>query len=352
MRLRCAALHRPFFLAGGVLAATAAPGWSQDVVTLSVEENFRREPNGVVLARLGEGASLRLLGTEGNWTQVEVEGWVWLRSLQSSEEPDFELVVSESGGENLRAGPSGPILGVLEEGVLLEELGRDPAWARVARVGWIWSESLTDPAPRESEPLGSITMSPPSSRTPSSPAARAPDNFSSFAGGGPILTSPDGDTLGMMRPSGEVEVLGREGNWARVRLEGWMWMPESTPEVVDREGAEAGAVEVLDPEALMSSPGQYVGRVVSWTVQFISVERAEAVRTDFFEGEPFLLARFGGAGGPFVYVAVPTARLSEVEGLVPLETMSVTGRVRTGASQLTGAPIIDLIDIDRSREDE
>ena len=98
-----------------------------------------------------------------------------------------------------------------------------------------------------------------------------------------------------------------------------------------------------------AQPELYAGRVVSWSIQFISLERAEAVRTDFFEGEPFLLARFGGPDGPFVYVAVPNDRLSEVQGLVPLETVAVTGRVRTGASSLTGAPIVDLITIDRGR---
>ncbi|MGB1658356.1 MAG: hypothetical protein ACPHO4_13495 [Longimicrobiales bacterium] len=352
MRLRCAAFHRPLLLAGGMLAATAAPGASQDVVTLRVEENFRREPNGVVLARLGEGASLRLLGTEGNWTQVEVEGWVWLRSLQSSDDPAFDLLVSQVDGENLRSGPSGTILGVLEEGTLLEELGRDPAWARVARVGWIWSASLTSPAPAESEALPSRLVTSAAADPPTGPAARSPGNFSRTGRGGAILTAPDGDTLGVLGPMGDVEVLAREGSWARVRLEGWMWMPETASETVTEETAGSESVEVLDPDALMSNPTRYAGRVVAWTIQFISLERAEAVRTDFFEGETFLLARFGGADGPFVYVAVPTDRRSEVDGLVPLERLAVTGRVRTGASQLTGAPIIDLIDIQRSREDE
>jgi hypothetical protein len=100
----------------------------------------------------------------------------------------------------------------------------------------------------------------------------------------------------------------------------------------------------------MARPQAYVGRVVEWTLQFISLERAEAVRTDFFEGEPFLLTRFGGGDGPFIYVAIPGERLDDVEGLVPLEHISITGRIRTGGSALTGTPIVDLISIQRSRE--
>jgi hypothetical protein len=89
--------------------------------------------------------------------------------------------------------------------------------------------------------------------------------------------------------------------------------------------------------------------VVAWDLQFISLERAEKIRTDFFEGEPFLLTRFGGTDGPFVYVAIPEDRATEMEGLVPLERIRVTGRVRTGASSLTGTPIIDMVALERVR---
>jgi hypothetical protein len=87
---------------------------------------------------------------------------------------------------------------------------------------------------------------------------------------------------------------------------------------------------------------------VSWELQFISLERAERIRTDFFEGEPFLLTRPVEGEGPFVYVAVPTRRLGELEGLVPLERITVTGRIRVGASALTGSPILDLVDLQRA----
>ena len=307
------------------------------------EENFRREPNGVLLAELGPGTSLRVLSTDGNWTQVELEGWVWLRSLQSSEDPAFALVVTEAGGENLRAGPSGTILGRLAEGALLEELARDEAWARVSRVGWIWSASLTtDASPTVAEP--------PETRdapvTATGPSARIPGGFQrAGATGGPILTAPDGDTLAVASPASDVQIVSREGNWARVRIEGWMWMPVGE----DSAAPPAEETTALGPEQLRGDPEGHAGRVVAWSVQFISLERAESVRTDFFEGEPFLLARFGGADGPFVYIAVPTERLPDVEGLLPLERIEVTGRVRTGASSLTGAPIIEMISLDRSR---
>ena len=122
-----------------------------------------------------------------------------------------------------------------------------------------------------------------------------------------------------------------------------MWLPP-TP-VTD---AQADDVVTLTPDELGRDPEAYVGRVVTWRLQFISLERAESVRTDFFEGEPFLLCRFGGPEGPFVYVAVPPERAAEVENLLPLELLAVTARVRTGASMLTGTPIVDLIAFERT----
>jgi hypothetical protein len=183
-----------------------------------------------------------------------------------------------------------------------------------------------------------------SSSTASEPAARLARDFASVgAAGGAILNAPDGDTLALASAQSDIEVVGREGNWARVRLDGWMWMPSG------QDGDVAEEPTVLEPTDLRTDPEAHAGRVVAWTLQFISLERAEAVRTDFFEGEPFLLTRFGGGDGVFVYVAVPSQRLAEVEGLVPLEQISITGRVRTSASSLTGTPIVDLLVLDRSR---
>jgi len=320
------------------------------MVTLRVEENVRREPNGVVLGRIGEGARLRALNNDGNWTQVEVEGWVWLRSLENSADPSFDLVVSQEGGENLRSGPSGSRVGVLAEGTLLEELGRNPGWARVARVGWIWSASLVevpDPGPDMTPSLLGTMNGSRDSQAPVTDIARVPVDFARVRSVGAILAAPDGDTMGLVTASGEVQVLERQGRWARVRLEGWVWMPETSS---NQSGVDTGTREMalaLRPEDLSSNPSEYAGRVVVWNIQFISLERAEAVRTDFFEGEPFLLSRFGGSEGQFVYVVVPTDLLPEVEGLVPLEIVELTGRVRTGASKLTGTPIIEMIEIQR-----
>jgi hypothetical protein len=103
----------------------------------------------------------------------------------------------------------------------------------------------------------------------------------------------------------------------------------------------------ITPADVAQNPEAYRGQVVDWELQYVSQEVAERVRTDFYEGEPFLLARSTSTGRAFVYVAIPPERLVEVEGLIPLERIRVVGRIRTGAAALTGNPILDLLELTR-----
>lgn len=275
-----------------------------------------------------------------------MEGWVWARSLQSTDRDGFNLVVSEAQGENLRDAPSGEILGRLGRGTLLTEVDRRPGWIRVRRQVWIWAESVVETSVASGEARAAEPETPRAAPEPG-PAARRPVGVvTAQSQGAALLAAPSGDTLARTAPGADLQVLSREGNWARVRLEGWTWLPQPA----DEEGPEDVSPDAVTPADLMANPTAYRGRVISWRLQYISLERAEKVRTDFFEGEPFLLTRFGGADGPFVYVALPGDRAEELEGLVPLETLEVTGRVRTGASSLTGTPIIDLVALERVRE--
>lgn len=321
------------------MAASPFRSVAQDPVRTLVEENLRLEPQGSILGRLDADTPLTRRSASGSWVEVTVEGWVWTESLRTTDRGDFDLVVSVDDGENLRAEPSGEVLGRLEEGTLLEEVAREPGWARVRRTAWIWSESVSEPAAGADE--GARSEGSGASSSASEPFVRVPP-------GTGILGAPDGDTLVVTSEDGDVEVLAREGNWARVRLEGWIWRPESAD-----EGDEPAATptEEITPEMLAGPDGEsYRGQRVRWSIQFISLERAEAIRTDFFEGEPFILGRFGGGDGPFVYVAVPPDRVDEVEGLTPLETVTVTGRVRETSSALTGTPILDLLALEHGSD--
>lgn len=324
---------RPFpTLALFLLLSVALPLAAQESAVVREEENIRAEPNGQIIGRIMPGTALTVQGRSDRWIEVTFEGWVWLPSLRFRSGGNFDLTVSAPEGENLRDEPRGRIAARLDPSTLLVEEERIPGWARVRRTAWIWGPSLTISEPPEA---------PPSPTTP--PPAPETRWLTGSPRGRPVLNAPDGDTLARSAPGVELRMMAREGNWVRVQLEGWVWSPEGA----DSAGAHAAAGEAT-VEAVVASPARYRGRVVSWTLQFIALERAERVRTDFFEGEPYLLTRAGGGEGTFVYVAVPPERMDDIRGLTPLERVRVVGRVRTGAAGLTGSPILDLVEIRRA----
>ena len=306
---------------------------AQNLATLRVEENIRAEPRGVILGRAIAGTVLPVVSREESWVQVRLEGWIWTPSIMTTDRLGFDLMVSRAPQENLRREPQGEVLARLVEGALLEDLESGTGWTRVGRTVWLWAESVD---------MGSGGAG--------GGALPVPQQQGWWRSGGaeaPLLAVPDGDTLAKAQPGAELQVLAREGNWVRVRLEGWVWAPEGE----SADSATQAQPADLSPADVVREPQAYRGRIVAWELQFVSLERAEKVRTDFYEGEPFLLARTATSGGTFVYVAVPPDRLGEVEGLIPLEPIMVTGRIRTGAAALTGNPILDLLELTRISRD-
>ncbi len=328
------------------LGATTVVGevGAQDRVTVQVDENLRAEPQGTIIGRLPIGSVFDVLRTDGRWVQIEVKGWIWTRSVQIDSRQGFDLRVSATDQENLRAEASGTatILARLLEGALLEKLNEVPGWTEVRREAWVWGPSVNRGSP-DRPGTSENPLSPTEAPSPAPASGEGEGWWRSGPGGAPVLTGPDGDTLARARPGTELQVLARQGNWVRVRLEGWSWAPMG--ETAD--STATSIVSSLTPEDVARDPERYRGQVVDWELQFISRETAERIRTDFYVGEPFLLARAAAPERAYVYVAVPPERLAEVEGLIPLERIRVVGRIRTGAAALTGNPILDLLELTR-----
>ena len=295
-------MHRSPLHAVVLLLALPALASAQ-AAEVRVRENVRAAPGGEVIAVVDPGTGLQVVGRRESWLEVALEGWIWMRSLQVTDRGGYDLVVSASEGENLR--PSGP---------------------------WRWTR---DPRRRHHRRE-------PASRVLARASGRRGDRGSwrrvgrsRDPGGGP----PGGDTLAHAGPGTALQVISRQGSWARVRTEGWAWLPEEEP-------ASESTVPRPAPTELAAAPDRYRGSVVGRELQFLSLERAERIRTDFFEGEPFLLTRH--PSGSYVYVALPPERMSEALTLAPLERITVVGRVRAPASALTGSPILDLLELERT----
>lgn len=140
--------------------------------------------------------------------------------------------------------------------------------------------------------------------------------------------------MAVVNPDARIQVLGRQGEWTRVRVEGWTRSPVA---------AAADSAGLVTLRALREDPDAYAGREVDWQLRFVSLQHADATRTDMTAGEPYILARDPNGEAGYVYVAVPSALVAAVRRLVPYQPIRITGRIRVARSPLMGHPIVDLV---------
>jgi len=332
-------------IAEAALAPGAVSAQQLEVVS---DENLRAGPNGERIGQLNAGTRVEQVSAEGDWREIAVEGWVWTRSLQTRNGGNFDLVVRADGGENLRDAPSGAVIGTLVNGALLEELERVTGWIHVRRRAWIWGRSVRavqSSAARESAagaaPAEPVAQPRAESRRSTSATPAGVSSADLLAAATPLAlrTAPDGSSLGQLEAGAPMRVQERRGRWARVLVEGWV-------PLADTAVIAAGEAADVSPTEVMRDPLRWRGRVVRWPLQFISLQEAEPIRREFTPGEPFLLTRHSETeGSPFVYVAIPPALLEQARTLPALADVIVTARIRSGAAELTGSPVLDLIEL-------
>lgn len=328
-------------LIGFLVPSTLA---AQSVATVSADqENLRQDPQGTRLASVMQGTEMTVLEGQGQWRRVRLEGWIWAPSVGSTNRNGYDLEVSADGGENLRATPNGEIRARAREGMLFTRLGRQGNWFRVQREAWMWAPSLDIRQVQDTgEDQGGGSSDVSGEGAAGTSEDGAPSREHVVVGEQSVrlhTTARGGDSTATLYPGSDLEVLAREGEWTRVRIDGWV----RAPSLVSPDSA--GVESDLTAAELRQNSEKYQGRRVRWTVQFVALRRAEAIRTDFYEGEPFLLARPPGSSEGFVYLAVPPELLSEAQDLKALQSIEVLARVRTGSSSLMGVPILDLLAI-------
>jgi len=120
------------------------PASAQDRFQVVRGERFRlaSSESARVLGTVSEGAELVGMEERDGFRQVTLQGWIWGRSVARTERGAFDLAVSASSGENLRATANGRVIARLANGFLLEEVARDGNWVHVRRSGWVASAGL------------------------------------------------------------------------------------------------------------------------------------------------------------------------------------------------------------------
>ncbi len=322
---------------------TASSLFAQATVTAPSE--LRAAPRGAPIATVRAGTDVRVRERRGALSRVTLEGFIH-RDLLGGRRDSFALSVRAPSGARLRASPGAraPILANLRDGMGLTQVSRAGEWVRVRRVAWIASSRLrTEPRAETREQAGSVetTQAPPAAPAP----ARAPDPpiGTGLTPTRPtaIRVAPDGDSIGGVGPGAVVVPLAREREWVRVRVEGWV--RENELRTVD--STLQTRVSAAD---LRADPDAARGVLVRWNVQVLSpIQRADPLRRELAENEPYVIARGPDGENALLYLAIPPSLLDAVGSIAPLSGVVITARVRTGRSSPVGVPILDLTSIVR-----
>ena len=319
----------------------------------------RATPTGATIATPEPRTTWRQGPTQRNAVRITLEGWIDADRIGGRRE-SFPQSIGGAGMVRLRAAPrsNAPILAVLAPRAGIRVIERKGGWARIRREAWVSRSAFESEPARPTAPareLPKAAATPPGS-APSAPAPQAPAATSRSAEPAPapahspnalrasteldLALAPGTGRIGSLEKDAVVEPTARSRGWVRVRIEAWV--PESL--LTPTDSTYTAALRAVD---LRLDPNGFVGRTVRWTVQVVGLQTADPLRKGFRPDESYLLALGPTGENAVLYFAVPSALLAEAKAIRPMSRVILTGTVRTGRSDPTGAPIIDLRSITR-----
>jgi hypothetical protein len=106
------------------------------------------------------------------------------------------------------------------------------------------------------------------------------------------------------------------------------------------EAPPPGSITAAD---IRSQPDRYVGQTVEWTLQVISVQKADELRPELPTGQSYVLARGPLPESGFVYMVIPAEEEAMFRGLQPLTKLRVRATVRAGRSKYLQVPVLTFV---------
>lgn len=317
-------------LALGVPAVVAAVVQSESRVVVE-RTDLKWSATGRTLGWLAPGASVERIGGRDGWTRARVRGWVRGEALV----PAGDALAIGPAEAGLTGPPPGrAALGALARGVEVRRIATEGEWYEIELIAWLPDGATGPPPAPAGAPPAAVSPRPePVATRPAAAPAGDGGAVSRLAARSGLRAVPEGPVLADL-PAGMVVRAGEtRGGWTRVVIEGW----------VPRGAIEAGEEGDLSPDAVaLAGPQTFAGRPVTWTLEHVAVQEADEWRTDFRPGEVFELARVPGTSGRYVYLALPQGMAPHFRELAPFERIRVSGTIRTGRSELTGNPIVDV----------
>lgn len=334
-----------------------------------------KEPGGIRLGSLVAGVSYPTGRTNRSHVEATVDGWMPTTSTQASARDGFDLTVTAGTGGVIRSSPGGSIIARVQEGTLLSKVSSRGTWVRVRRSGWVARSSLegeqvatvpkstTKPAPAQATPpppapppaavartpaaasrdsARPVTPSVASTSSSTSPSGDAPvagnvSDAATLRPGAVLSATPDGKPTATLAQAGDVQVIERTRDWTRVRFEGWVRNADVA--------AEVSAGPKITAAMLRDQPQKYVGQSVSWRVQYLAVQEADALRPEIPRGLQYVLARGPLPESGFTYIIVTKEQAAEFRQLAPLDEVAVDAVIRAGRTKYLPTPVLELVKV-------
>lgn len=157
-----------------------------------------------------------------------------------------------------------------------------------------------------------------------------------------LRASPSGRPTARVDTAARLQVLARDRNWLRVRLEGWVLATDVVP-------ADSRGLTRLSAADLRADSAASRGKLVRWEVEFVGLHAGDPLRKGLVDGEPYILAQGPGDERSLLYIAVPPSLLAAARALPPLAALTIVARVRYGRSDPVGVPVLDLLALTRAQ---
>lgn len=153
-----------------------------------------------------------------------------------------------------------------------------------------------------------------------------------------LYRAPDSSAVGQLEAGTPVRITARAGAWVRIETQAWVRENEIRP-------SDAGIMTGVTAAELRGAPDEFRGKLLRWTIQFLSLQTADELRPDFQPGQRYILARGPAPEYAFVYITVPPDKVADVQRLEPLAGVTVVARVVSGRSTYLANPILELVEL-------
>lgn len=310
------------------------PAQATGPARIGTEVEFQKEPNGTALGRLMVGAGVTTNSVKGNWAEVRFDGWLAAKALRDDRRDGYDVAVALAAGSTLRtAAGAGSTVASLRAGALFKRLETKGEWVRVQRSAWILKSALKGAETKAPETPPAAAAKAPPAAADTTPKAQG-GSTSTLNGGTTLSASSGGPPVATFEVAAPATVLERKGGWAKVQVEGWV-----------REGSLGEGTPTGGPSAadIRANPDRYIGQTVEWTIQVLSIQKADELRPELPPGQPYVLARGPIPETGFVYLVVSAKEADQFRAMEPLAKLRIRATIRAGRSRFLPTPVLTFV---------